>query len=78
MERFWYLKDVTKNFFKKTATTFLKFMKNSSFLIYARRFIHHKKKQNEVNIRLQGQHKFITDCNEDIKAFVTKLNPYES
>ena len=31
------------------------------------------KKLNELNLKLQGRQKLITDCYEDIQAFVKKL-----
>ena len=35
-------------------------------------------KLNELNMQLQGENKLITDCYQNIKAFITKLKLYES
>ena len=34
-------------------------------------------KLNELNKKLQGKDKLITDCYEDVQAFITKLKLYE-
>ena len=37
-----------------------------------------KIKLNELNRKLQGENKLITDCYQDIKAFVIKLKLYKN
>ena len=36
------------------------------------------KKLNELNLKLQGREKLITDCYENIQAFVTKFKLYKN
>ena len=68
LEQLWDLQDEIKNPWKNTATTFLKFMKNSGVFT-------HVENLNELIIRQQWQHKLIIVCYEGINAFVTKLRP---
>ena len=73
LERFWNLKQEIKNFMKEKVYDVPE-LDDDQWLLDLCFLTDITKKLNELNQKLQGEGKLITDCYEDIQAFVTKLN----
>ena len=77
LERFWNLKQEIKNFMKEKVHDVPE-LDDDQWLLDLCFLTDITKKLNELNQKLQGEGKLITDCYEDIQAFVTKLKLYKS
>ena len=77
LERFWNLKDEIRNFIKGHYSDVPELKENQWHLDLC--FLADiTKKLNDLNIKLQGEEKLITDCYNDFQAFMTKLKLYHS
>ena len=75
LERFWNLKEVG-NFMTENGSLVPQ-LENGKWLLDLFFLVDITTKLNELNKKLQGKDKLITDCYEDVQAFITKLKLYE-
>ena len=75
--QFWNLEDEIKNFIKVNCSDVPE-LDDNQWLLDGCFPAEITKKLNELNLKLLGREKLLTDCYEDIQASVTKLILYES
>ena len=75
LERFWNLKEV-RNFMIKNDSPVPQ-LEDGKWLLDLCFLVDITMKLNELNKKLQGKDKLITDCYEDVQVFITKLKFYE-
>ncbi|GFX07191.1 general transcription factor II-I repeat domain-containing protein 2A [Trichonephila clavipes] len=75
--RFWKLREEIKTFMNNNGHTTSELL-DDQWLLDLCILTDITMKLNKLNQKLQGENKLITDCYQDIKAFVAKLQPYEN
>ncbi|GFX09536.1 general transcription factor II-I repeat domain-containing protein 2A [Trichonephila clavipes] len=75
--RFWKLREEIKTFMNNNGQNISE-LSDNQWLLDLRFLTDITMKLNELNLKLQGENKLITDCYQDIKAFVAKLQLYEN
>ena len=77
LERFWSLKEKIRIFMKENGHDISEFY-DEQWLLDLCFLTDITSKLNELNLKLQGENKLITDCYQDIKSFIMQLELYES
>ncbi|XP_055371841.1 general transcription factor II-I repeat domain-containing protein 2-like [Condylostylus longicornis] len=77
LERFWNLREEIRIFMKENGHDITEFY-DEQWLLDLCFLTDITTKLNDLNLKLQGENKLITDCYQDIKSFVIKLKFYES
>ena len=75
LERFWNLKEVG-NFMTENGSPVLQ-LEDGKWFMDLCFLVDITTKLNKLNKKFQGKDKLITDCYEDVQAFITKLKLYE-
>ena len=76
LERFWNLKEEVGNFMTENGSPVPQ-LEDGKWLLNLCILVDITTKLNELNKKLQGKDKLITDCHEDVQAFITKFKLYE-